>query len=92
MTTTPQPMIDDPLYCHRDETIAWRIDYLWAASKRDIIRFLKMSRSRCLLDQNARWTPDGWDQSRWVPKPPIVPQGILRQVEGKLRQQQEAQH
>jgi hypothetical protein len=49
-----------------------------------VVRFKKSSPMRCLLDQCARWTPDGWDQSRWVPASPAVPKFILSKVEGKL--------
>lgn len=40
-----------------------------------------------LLNRSARWTGDGWDTTRWTPKPPIVPQGILDLVEQHMRQQ-----
>lgn len=67
----------------------------WTISSLDhdstLIRFHKFGRVNCLLDRVARWTPDGWDQSRWFPKPPIVPQDILRLVERKLRQREAQQ-
>jgi len=37
------------------------------------------------LDQIARWTPDGWDQTRWVPKHPQVPNTLLAIVENHMR-------
>ena len=46
-----------------------------------VVNFVKFSSVRKLLDQNARWTSDGWDPQRWVPRAPIVPQSILRLVE-----------
>ena len=46
-----------------------------------VVRFLMFNSNRKRLDQNARWTGDGWDPQRWVPRAPIVPQPILRLVE-----------
>ena len=89
MTTTPQTMNLIHVSGGFESKPNWSISSLDHDST--LIRFHKAGRINCLLDRVARWTPDGWDQTRWVPKPPIVPQGILRQVEGKLRQQQEAQ-
>lgn len=51
----------------------------------DLIRFVKLSGSRKLLDQVARWTGSGWDQSRYVPEPPAVPLRVLERVEAVLR-------
>ena len=51
----------------------------------DLIRFQKMSGSRKLLDQIARWTGDGWDPARWVPKPPTVPAQLRLLIEGQLK-------
>jgi len=50
-----------------------------------VVQFVKYSAVRKLLDQNARWTPDGWDPQRWVPRVPIVPQTILDLVEAHMR-------
>jgi len=48
----------------------------------DLVRFVKRGPSgRKMLDQIAQWTGTGWDPSRWVPRPPMVPQGILDLVE-----------
>ena len=57
------------------------------AARPDLIRFVKLSGSRKLLDQISRWTGSGWDQSRYVPKPPMVPVRVLERVEAVLRGQ-----
>ena len=54
-----------------------------------MIEFEKWGRTK-LLSQVARWTGTSWDSSRWVPKSPVVPQHILRQVVHKLQQQEVA--
>lgn len=51
----------------------------------ELVRFVKHSAVRKLLDQTARWTPVGWDQTRWAPRAPIVPQTILSLVEAHMR-------
>lgn len=50
-----------------------------------VVRFRKWNGSRSLLNQNARWTGDGWDARRWVPKVPTVPRAILQHVEQHMR-------
>jgi len=67
----------------------WRVttDPTMADHRPDLIRFVKLSGSRKLLDQIARWTGSGWDQSRYVPKPPMVPVRVLERVEAVLRGQ-----
>lgn len=45
-----------------------------------VVRFVKGSAARKLLDQNARWTGAGWDEKRWVPEAPKVPKWLLQQV------------
>lgn len=42
-----------------------------------VVNFRRRTWSRTLLNQTARWTPLGWDQGRWVPKSPKVPQDVL---------------
>jgi hypothetical protein len=32
----------------------------------------------------AEWGPAGWASNRWVPRPPAVPENIIRQVEALL--------
>jgi hypothetical protein len=55
------------------------------AARPDLVRFVKRSAMRKLLDQTARWTGDGWDPQRWVPRVPIVPQDVLQLVEQRMR-------
>lgn len=64
----------------------WRIerDPIMAA-RPGLVRFTKRSAVRKLLDQTARWTGDGWDPQRWVPRVPIVPQAILDHIEAHMR-------
>ena len=50
-----------------------------------VVRFVKHSAVRKLLDQTARWGGNGWDPQRWVPRVPIVPQTILDLVEAHMR-------
>jgi len=45
-----------------------------------LVSFVKHGRNGKLLDQVARWGPDGWDLSRWVPKSPQIPQWILQKI------------
>lgn len=64
----------------------WRIERdTTRAAAPDLVRFAKFSRMRTLLDQTARWTDNGWDPQRWVPRVPIVPQTILDLVEAHMR-------
>ena len=63
----------------------WRIERPLPATLPDLVRFVKHSTVRKLLDQTARWTGDGWDPQRWVPRVPIVPQTILDLVEQRMR-------
>jgi hypothetical protein len=51
-----------------------------------VVRFRKSSRIRTLLDQNARWTPTGWDVKRWVPQSPIVPAWLLIVVDTHMKE------
>lgn len=51
-----------------------------------VVSFRKWNRSRSLLNQTARWTGDGWDPKRWVPKPPIIPAQVLALVERKMQE------
>ena len=53
----------------------------------DLVRFYRSNTQRKLLDRIARWTSDGWDQSRWVPTHPTLPMAALHQVEMQLRQE-----
>lgn len=50
-----------------------------------VVRFRKTGRIRTLLDQTARWTPAGWDQRRWIPRPPIVPASIIAHAATRMR-------
>lgn len=64
----------------------WRIERdPTMAARPDLVRFVKRSAVRKLLDQNARWTGNGWDPQRWVPRVPIVPQTILDHIEAHMR-------
>lgn len=49
-----------------------------------LVRFLKTGARRKLLDQIAEWGAAGWASNRWVPRPPAVPENIIRQVEALL--------
>lgn len=50
-----------------------------------LVSFVKQSRHGKLLDQVARWGPDGWDTKRWVPRPPQAPKWLLQKVEGHMQ-------
>ena len=50
-----------------------------------VVQFVKYSAVRKLLDQGARWTGNGWDPQRWVPRVPIVPRALLDLVEAHMR-------
>lgn len=58
-----------------------------ATTDPSLVRFVKRSQSRCLLDQIARWNGRGWDPSRWVPAYPGVPRTLLTIVERHMKQQ-----
>jgi hypothetical protein len=45
-----------------------------------VVRFRKVGKHNTLLDQNARWTPLGWDSKRWLPAAPKVPKWLLEKV------------
>jgi len=46
-----------------------------------VVRFRKVGKhNNTLLDQNARWTPLGWDRRRWLPAAPKVPKWLLEKV------------
>lgn len=55
------------------------------AARPDLVRFVKHSAKRKLLDQIARWNGTGWDPSRWVPAHPQVPRTLLGIVERHMR-------
>jgi hypothetical protein len=64
----------------------WRVEQDWAmAGRPDLVRFVKRNQMSKRLDQIARWTPEGWDQTRWVPKHPQVPNTLLAIVENHMR-------
>jgi hypothetical protein len=48
----------------------------------NLVRFLRQNGQRKLLDQIAEWNPhaQAWTASRWLPKPPIVPQWLIDKV------------
>lgn len=50
-----------------------------------LVSFVKQGRHGKLLDQVARWAPDGWDTKRWVPRPPQTPKWLLQKVEGHMQ-------
>lgn len=50
-----------------------------------LVGFVKHGLNGKLLDQVARWGPDGWDTTRWNPRPPRVPKWLLQKVEGHMR-------
>lgn len=55
------------------------------AGRPELVRFVKWSAQRKLLDQVARWGETGWDSSRWVPVHPQVPRTLLGIVERHMR-------
>lgn len=57
-----------------------------ATTDPNLVRFVKRSQTRCLLDQIALWNGRGWDPSRWVPAHPGVPQTLLTIVENRMRE------
>ena len=61
----------------------WRVEQM--AGRPDLVRFVKRNQMSKRLDQVARWTPEGWDQTRWVPKHPQVPNTLLAIVEKHMR-------
>lgn len=50
-----------------------------------VVRFHRTTNARNLLDQNAAWTPNGWDERRWVPTTYKVPRHLLQLVEAHMR-------
>ena len=55
----------------------------------NLVRFHRSYGQRKLLDQIAEWDPRSqvWVTSRWLPKPPIVPQWLIDWVEANLKAQ-----
>jgi hypothetical protein len=51
-----------------------------------VVSFRKWNNRRTLLNQTARWTGNGWDPNRWIPKPPIIPAHVLELVERRMRE------
>ena len=49
-----------------------------------VVRFTKRGRNGKLLDQCALWTNRGWDQKRWMPQPPQVPQWLITKAEARM--------
>ena len=49
-----------------------------------VVSFRKWNGPRTLLNQTARWTGTGWDLTRWVPKPPIIPAHVIALVERRM--------
>ena len=48
----------------------------------NLVRFHRSTGQRKLLDQIAAWDPyaQAWRASRWLPKPPVVPQWLIDKV------------
>jgi hypothetical protein len=48
----------------------------------NLVRFHRSNGQRKLLDQIAEWDPhaQAWVLSRWLPKPPSVPQWLIEKV------------
>jgi hypothetical protein len=48
----------------------------------NLVRFHRSNGQRKLLDQIAEWNPysQTWTASRWMPKPPVVPQWLINWV------------
>jgi hypothetical protein len=63
----------------------WYVDRPYP-SLPSLVRFIKRSQHRTLLDQTARWDGNGWDASRWVPRHPQVPHSLLTLVEAHMRE------
>lgn len=64
----------------------WRVEVdPTMAARLDLVRFIKYSAARKLLDQIARWDGGGWDPERWAPKHPQVPKTLLAIVEAHMR-------
>lgn len=62
-----------------------------------LVRFLRRTSKRKLLDQIAEWLPRDpaavtragvWNHRRWVPKSPTVPQFLIQKVEDHMRRLQ----
>jgi len=58
----------------------------------NLVRFHRQSRMRTLLDQMAEWNPhaQAWVSSRWVPRPPKVPQSLIDKVVAHMRFEERA--
>jgi hypothetical protein len=51
-----------------------------------MVRFLRRTSQRKVLDQIAEWLPPGtWNHKRWAPRSPTVPQWLLLKVENHMR-------
>jgi len=48
----------------------------------NLVLFFRRNRMRTLLDQIAEWDPhaQAWTRTRWVPRPPKVPQWLIDKV------------
>jgi len=51
-----------------------------------VINFRKQGQKSTLLNQNARWTPLGWDPQRWQPKAPQAPKWLIERVVNHMLQ------
>ncbi len=53
----------------------------------NLVRFHRSNGQRKLLDQIAEWDPyaSDWRCTRWAPKPPVVPQGLIDKVVAHMR-------
>lgn len=53
----------------------------------NLVRFHRSNGQRKLLDQIAEWDPytSNWCRTRWTPKPPVVPQGLIDKVMAHMR-------
>lgn len=79
--------MSEVLHQSRDgETPRWLITRApFATCDPWLVLFQKWGRVSKALDQCARWTGNGWDTSRWVPKAPQVPAQLLLQIETRMR-------
>tara|TARA_R110000772_G_scaffold260247_1_gene378139 strand:- start:1569 stop:1829 length:261 start_codon:yes stop_codon:yes gene_type:complete len=51
----------------------------------NLIRFLKYTTNRKLLDQVADWDGADWSGKRWMPRRPVVPDEVRLRVEELLQ-------
>lgn len=89
----PRIIYQSPPHPVNKRYMGWKITQDPAFSGNpNLVLFHRSNGRRTLLNRIAKWDPHSqvWATSRWMPKPPIVPQWLIDWVEANLKAQDRA--